>query len=72
MIQALRATMMELTLWAEQQNALDVGENVRGGGHFTRLVKMQAISNKAWLGSRVKVLARFQWAGRSYHRLDTP
>lgn len=44
---ALEAAVMELTLWAEQQNALEVGENVRG--HFIRLVKTRAISNKAWL-----------------------
>ena len=30
---ALEAAVMELTLWAEQQNALDVGENVRGALH---------------------------------------
>ncbi|MFP5494550.1 MAG: hypothetical protein ACLGJE_00215 [Gammaproteobacteria bacterium] len=30
---ALEATLMELTLWAEQQNALDMGENVRGALH---------------------------------------
>lgn len=28
---ALEAAVMELTLWAEQQNAVDVGDNVRGG-----------------------------------------
>ena len=27
---ALEAALMELTLWAEQQNAVGVGENVRG------------------------------------------
>lgn len=27
---ALEAALMELTLWAEQQNALDLGTNVRG------------------------------------------
>ena len=31
---ALEAAVMELTLWAdEQQNALEVGENVRGALH---------------------------------------
>ncbi|MDY7551938.1 MULTISPECIES: hypothetical protein [Pseudomonas] len=30
---ALEAALMELTLWAEQQNALEVGENVRGALH---------------------------------------
>jgi hypothetical protein len=30
---ALEAGVMELTLWAEQQNALEVGENVRGALH---------------------------------------
>jgi hypothetical protein len=27
---ALEAAVMELTLWAEQQNAVEVGDNVRG------------------------------------------
>jgi hypothetical protein len=27
---ALEAAVMELTLWAEQQNAIEVGDNVRG------------------------------------------
>lgn len=27
---ALEAAVMELTLWAEQQDAVEVGENVRG------------------------------------------
>jgi hypothetical protein len=27
---ALKAAVMELTLWVEQQNALDVSENIRG------------------------------------------
>lgn len=27
---ALEAAVMELTLWAEQQNALELGKNVRG------------------------------------------
>lgn len=27
---ALEAAVMELTRWAEQQNAVDVGDNVRG------------------------------------------
>ncbi|WP_210558425.1 MULTISPECIES: hypothetical protein [unclassified Pseudomonas] len=27
---ALEAAIMELTLWAEKQNAMEVGENVRG------------------------------------------
>jgi hypothetical protein len=27
---ALEAAVMELTLWAEQKNALEIGENVRG------------------------------------------
>jgi hypothetical protein len=30
---ALEAAVMELTLWAEQQNALELGENVRGALH---------------------------------------
>ncbi|MCT9825238.1 hypothetical protein ACM9HO_03355 [Pseudomonas sp. KHB2.9] len=30
---ALEAAVMELTLWAEQQNALEVSENVRGTLH---------------------------------------
>lgn len=30
---ALEAAVMELTLWAEQQTALEVGENVRGALH---------------------------------------
>lgn len=30
---AIEAALMELTLWAEQQNALEVGENVRGALH---------------------------------------
>lgn len=30
---ALEAAVMELTLWAEQQNSLDVGANVRGALH---------------------------------------
>lgn len=30
---ALEAALMELTLWAEQQNAVEVGENVRGALH---------------------------------------
>ncbi|NMY95648.1 hypothetical protein [Pseudomonas proteolytica] len=30
---ALEAAVMELTLWTEQQNALDVGENIRGALH---------------------------------------
>lgn len=30
---ALEAAVMELTLWAEQQNAVEVGENVRGALH---------------------------------------
>lgn len=30
---ALEAVLMELTLWAEQQNAIEVGENVRGALH---------------------------------------
>ncbi|MDI3204564.1 hypothetical protein [Pseudomonas shahriarae] len=30
---ALEAGVMELTLWAEQQNALEVSENVRGAPH---------------------------------------
>lgn len=30
---ALEAAVMELTLWAEQQNAVEVGENVRGVLH---------------------------------------
>jgi hypothetical protein len=29
----LEAAVMELTLWAEQQDALGVGENVRGALH---------------------------------------
>lgn len=31
---ALEAAVMELTLWAEQQNALELGENVRGALHM--------------------------------------
>lgn len=27
---ALEAAVMELTLWAEQQNAFELGENIRG------------------------------------------
>lgn len=27
---ALEAAVMELTLWAEQQNALEIGNNIRG------------------------------------------
>jgi hypothetical protein len=30
---ALEAAVMELTLWAEQQNAFEVGDNVRGALH---------------------------------------
>lgn len=30
---ALEAAVMELTLWAEQQNALELGRNVRGALH---------------------------------------
>ncbi|NWB42465.1 hypothetical protein HX815_19295 [Pseudomonas sp. E6002] len=30
---ALEAALMELTLWAGQQNALEVGKNVRGAHH---------------------------------------
>lgn len=30
---ALEAAVMELTLWAEQKNALELGENVRGALH---------------------------------------
>jgi hypothetical protein len=30
---ALEAAVLELTLWAEQTNARDVGENVRGALH---------------------------------------
>ncbi|WP_405647506.1 hypothetical protein [Pseudomonas sp. Ld6] len=30
---AIEAALMELTLWTEQQNALEVGENVRGALH---------------------------------------
>jgi hypothetical protein len=30
---ALEAALMELTLWTEKQNALEVGENVRGALH---------------------------------------
>lgn len=30
---ALEAALMELTLWAEQQNAPELGENVRGALH---------------------------------------
>ena len=30
---ALEAAVMELTLWAEQQNASEMGENVRGTLH---------------------------------------
>ncbi|WLG81079.1 hypothetical protein PSH89_07890 [Pseudomonas sp. FP1911] len=30
---ALEAAVMELTLWAEQQNALEMGGNVRGALH---------------------------------------
>ncbi|WP_209990231.1 MULTISPECIES: hypothetical protein [Pseudomonas] len=30
---ALEAALMELTLWAEQQNALELGTNVRGTLH---------------------------------------
>lgn len=33
---ALEAAVMELTLWAEQQDALEVGENVRGALHTIR------------------------------------
>lgn len=45
---ALEAAVMELTAWAEQQNAVDVGNNVRG--RFTPLAKTQVISNKACPG----------------------
>lgn len=30
---ALEAAVMELTLWAEQQNAVTLGDNVRGALH---------------------------------------
>ncbi|MDY0834179.1 hypothetical protein [Pseudomonas sp. SED1] len=30
---ALEEAVMELTLWAEQQNALEMGNNVRGALH---------------------------------------
>jgi len=30
---ALEAAVMELTLWAEKQNSLEVGDNVRGALH---------------------------------------
>ncbi len=30
---ALEAAVMEVTLWAEKQNAAEVGENVRGALH---------------------------------------
>lgn len=30
---ALEAAVMEVTLWAEQQNAAELGENVRGALH---------------------------------------
>ena len=30
---ALESALMELTLWADRQNALEVGENVRGALH---------------------------------------
>lgn len=30
---ALEAAVMELTLWTEQQNALELGKNVRGALH---------------------------------------
>lgn len=30
---ALEAAVMEITLWAEQQHAAEVGENVRGALH---------------------------------------
>ena len=49
---ALEAAVMELTLWAEQQNTLELCEML--GGHFTQFVKTRAISNKAWLCTSLK------------------
>lgn len=42
---ALEAAVMELTLWAEQQNESDLGKNVRGA--LQTIGTTQAISNKA-------------------------
>lgn len=42
----LEAAVMELTIWAEQQNALEVGENVRGA---LNTIGENAGDIKAWL-----------------------
>lgn len=41
---ALEAAVMEVTLWAERQNAAEVARTC--GGHFTQLAKTRVISNK--------------------------
>lgn len=44
---ALEAAVMELTLWAEQQNVLEVTENARGTLHT--IGENAGISSKDWL-----------------------
>lgn len=44
---ALVAAVMELTLWAERQNAAGVGENARGALHT--IGENAGYINKSWL-----------------------
>jgi len=49
----MRSAVVGLAPWVDQQNAVDVGGNVRD--RFTHLAKSQGMSNKPWLVSEESV-----------------